>query len=217
MTESEQLFEDFCASLNIRFERVETGKEQTPDYRIWPWDTEVVCEVKQIELNDLERKALAAASRGEYIVTGGTPGARVRGKITDASPQLRQLAKGHCPALLVLSEESLVPRHLDAYHIRVAMYGLDTIVLGVRRDSAIRPYVRDRKSGPKRKMNLEHNTSISAILELRKRGDGNMQANMYHNRFAAIPLNKELMVADQLRHFRLREKVEGEFEYWEQI
>ena len=45
MTESEELFEEFCTGLGIRFERVKTGDEQTPDYRMWPSGVEVVCEV----------------------------------------------------------------------------------------------------------------------------------------------------------------------------
>lgn len=217
MTESEYLFEELCAGLGVRIERVDTGDKRTPDYRIWPSGVEVVCEIKQIELNDGERTALEASARGEYIVTGGTPGGRVRGKITDASTQLRNLAKGRSPALLVLSEESLLRRHLGPYDIRVAMYGLDTIVLGVPRDAAVPAYVKDRKSGPKRKMNPEHNTSISAIAELRRRGDRSIQCNVYHNRFAAIALPRELLVADHVHHLRLPEKEAGKFDDWEQF
>ena len=217
MTESERLFEEFCARLGIRLERIETRDKRRPDYRIWPSNAEVVCEVKQIEANAKERRALSAAVRGEYIATGGIPGSRVRSKITDASPQLRNLAKGRCPALLVLSAESFLRRHLDEYQVRVAMYGLDTIIMAVPRNAAVRAYVKDRKSGPKRKMNTEHNTTISAILELRRHGDRTIFCTVYHNRFAAIPLPQKLLDADHVRHLRLRKKAAGEFDEWEEM
>jgi hypothetical protein len=217
MTESERLFEEFCAGLGICLERIETRDNRTPDYRIWPLNAEVVCEVKQIEANAKERRALSAAVRGEYIVTGGIPGSRVRRKITDASPQLRNLAKGRCPALLVLSAESFLRRHLDEYQVRVAMYGLDTIIMGVPRNTAARAYAKDRKSGPKRKMSTERNTSISAILELRRHRDHTIHCTVYHNKFAAIPLPHKLLDADHVRHLRLRKKAAGEFDEWEQM
>lgn len=217
MTESERLFEEFCTRLGIRFERIDTRDNRRPDYRIWPSNVEVVCEVKQIEANARERRTLGAAGRGEYIVTGGTPGSRVRSKITDASPQLRNLAKGRCPALLVLSAESFLRRHLDEHQVRVAMYGLDTIIMDVPRNAAVRAHAKNRKSGPKRKMTTGHNTTISAILELRRHGDRTVYCTVYHNRFAEMPLPPKLLDADHVRHLHLREKAAGEIVGWEQV
>jgi len=214
LTDSEALFEEFCAINGIRFERIPSGSSRTPDYLIQPNGVRIACEVKQIELNREEKEALEAALRGEATITGGTPGARVRSAINDAVPQLRKWTGGEFPGLLVLSEEHVIPRHTDDYNVRVAMYGLDTIVLGVPRDPRVAPFLRERKSGPKRKVTEEHNTSLSAVAVLRKHRDGSLHCRVFHNAHAKSPLDRTLLANDRIRHFRLREKEPGQFDEW---
>jgi len=48
---SEELFAQFCAANRVPCERVPTGAERTPDFRIRLGDAQVICEVKQINPN----------------------------------------------------------------------------------------------------------------------------------------------------------------------
>lgn len=213
-TQSEALFEDFCRLHAIPFQRISVGAERTADYRILPSGEEIICEIKEIESSAEEKKAEAAQEAGEVAVFGGTIGKRVRKKITDGAPQISALAKGQCPGVLVLWEAPWVPRHLDPYNIKAAMYGFDTVVLGVPMDSTKDTRVMDKKSGEKRKVTVSHNTSLSAIAALRTIED-RIECRVYHNRFATIPLRPELLSLPNVWHYKLREKQLGQFDEWE--
>jgi len=51
LTDSEALFEEFCAINGIPFERIPSSSSRTPDYLIQPNGVRITCEVKRIELN----------------------------------------------------------------------------------------------------------------------------------------------------------------------
>lgn len=216
LTTSEAAFEEFCATTGIPFERIPVGSSRTPDYLVRPYDVRIACEVKQLELNREEKAALESAYRGKPVVIRHTPGSKVRGAINDAAPQLRNFTRGEYPGLLVLLEDSLIPKHTDDYNVRVAMFGLDTVVMGVPEDPRESPFLKDRKSGPKRKVTEEHNTSLSAVAVLRRHDDGSIYCRVYHNPFASAPLPRELLKS-RARHFRLREKQPGNFDDWIEI
>ena len=126
------------------------------------------------------------------LATGGIPGARVRGKIADASPQIKARTGGCLPSLLVLCDIKYgcgqVSGHLDRYNIRVAMEGLDQVIVAVPRDQSESPYMTGTRSGPRKKMTETHNTSISAIGVLSTPPGAPICLTVYHNRHAAIPV-----------------------------
>jgi len=216
VTESEALFERFCTANGIPFERIVEGASLTADYWIRPNGVEVVCEVKQVEPNAEERKAMEALERGEVAVTGGVVGNRVRNKITDAGRQIRAHAKGRCPGVLVLWEPFGVARHLDAYSVKAAMFGFDTLVLDVPADPELGPILRDRKSGPGRRMTEDHSTSISALAVLCERDDA-IHCRVYHNHHAALPLLPDRLWFEHVVHFRLGESRPGQFDEWQAV
>ncbi|MFK5951225.1 MAG: hypothetical protein QM500_20915 [Methylococcales bacterium] len=165
MTSSEDLFEKFCKENNIDYSKIEESTTKTPDYEIEIDGLIVIAEIKQIDPNKEEQSLIRKLENGEMVTTGGTPGDRVRSKIKSASPQLAKLAKGRHPSIVVIYNN--IPFALgnptEAYNIRVGMYGLETIVLSVSKNSGTPPRVTERKFGPKRKLTTEHNTSISAV------------------------------------------------------
>jgi hypothetical protein len=216
LTESEALFERFCIANGIPFERIGEGASVTGDYWIRPNGVEVVCEVKQVEPNADERKAMEAFERGEVAVAVGVVGKRVRKKIKAASQQIRAYAKGRCPGVLVLWEPVGVARHLDAYSVKAAMFGFDTLVLDVPVDPAEGTILKDRKSGPGRVMTEDHSTSISAIAVLSETEDA-IQCSVYHNHHAALPLPPESLRYEHVVHFRLREPRPGQFDEWQVV
>ena len=84
LTQSEQLFETYCAANRIRYKRIATSEQRTPDYDIFLPRRKVVVEVKEITPN-AEERAADAIRAGQFAVTSLTPGERIRKKIADAS------------------------------------------------------------------------------------------------------------------------------------
>lgn len=216
-TLSEKLFEQFCRDKAIRCRPVSVGRSRTPDYDIFLPRRKVVTEVKEITPNPTERAAEVALRQGQYIRVSITPGDRVRGKIADAAPQIKARAQHRYPGLLVLFANGLLTRHLDSYQIRVAMYGLETVVVAVPRNSRESPYAIGRKYGPRRKMTPLHNTSVSGVGVLSTLKNGGIDLIVYHNDHAAQPLPPRLFRRYGVRQYKLEHVQPGEIADWEQI
>jgi hypothetical protein len=217
VTESESIFEDLCHRLGYSFERIAEGSEKRPDYRLHTPAGDLICEIKQFEPNAEEKAAMRARrEKGEVRAIDKTPGSRVRNAISSALPQLKALTKGTLPGVVIVYD-TMICEHGGAYNIRVAMYGFDAIVIGVPRDPKVWPFVKDRKSSGNRRMTEEHSTSISAVAALRYRHTGPPELDVYHNRFAAVPLSIRALTGEGVRHYRLREKAPGRFDDWEQF
>jgi hypothetical protein len=219
-TASELFFEKFCTQYRIRCEPIATkaaAGEKTPDYAIFPKDTNVIAEIKEIQENATERQqreTLAEVGWSMFAERGAKVGDRARDIITTSAKQLRQMAKGKFPAIVVIYNPSfLLSHHTEPHAIKAAMYGFDQLVLGrspihMRR----KPRLLDRKSGPGRKMGAQFNTTISAVSVVN--GEGLI---IYHNVFAAIPLKVEVFSDIAVRQFILGEKRPGEFETWQEV
>ena len=217
-TESEKLFEAFCNNNGLQFERVSPGVTKTPDYIIEINGIKIVVEVKQIELNDEEERLLKQFEKGEPVVFTSTPGDRVRSKIRAASPQLRILAKGKYPGVLILynSLPFAAGDPTQPYHIKTGMFGLETFILTklpiIGKGD---PQIIDKKFGPKRQMTEDHNKTISAIGDMRRTKESGIELFIYHNHFAPIPLPVGVFSKiDNVKEFILSAKTTGEFEEW---
>jgi hypothetical protein len=216
-TLSEDLFERFCTERRIRCRSVAVDKRQnrrTPDYDIFLPRKKVVTEIKELTPNAAERAAEAQLKLGKFSVVSLTPGERVRGKISDAGPQIRARAKYKYPGLLVLFDTGRIGSyHTDPYQIRVAMYGLEAIVIAVPNSPRFPPRAIGRKYGPRRKMTPNDNTSISAIGVLALQS-GIVHLTIYHNDHAAIPLAPALFARYGVPQFRLESASQGAVADW---
>ena len=100
---SELLFEDYCTRAGIHWTRIAEGQGKTPDYELVVDDRTIIAEVKEITQNKEARESYRLQKeRGYGTVLGGKPGARVRKKITDSSPQIKARTADRHPGLLVL-------------------------------------------------------------------------------------------------------------------
>jgi hypothetical protein len=84
MTKSEMLFESFCEENAIRFDKVQVGRERTPDYILRFGDRSLVIEVKQFDAGPAERRTLQKSAEEldeSDAFYDGIPGSRVRSKI----------------------------------------------------------------------------------------------------------------------------------------
>jgi len=211
--DSETLFEQFCTSHNIRWEAIPTEAGKTPDYFIYLGREKIAAEVKQIQANTKERAEDRQFRETRLSAGGCTLGDRLRNIIITAGKQLRVKAKGQYPAIIVIyNPQFLLQQHTEPHAIKAAMYGFDTIILDLPGDVRDKPRVLDRKSGGRRMMTDEENTSISAIAVL-----GSSGLTVYHNVFAEIPLKPKLCKGVTVQQFTLGEKRPGEFAEWQEI
>jgi hypothetical protein len=151
-------------------------------------------------------------------VISKTPGARVRKKIQDCSPQIKARTDSKHPGMLVLWERGqCAGRHTEPYHIRVAMEGFEEVVFNVPHiSSGQSPTVAGMKHGGSRKMTATANTSISAVAVLCCPAKDKMLLQVFHNRHAAIPLSGDVLRADEVIQFELRPDPTGTTE-WREI
>lgn len=221
-TQSEMLFERFCARAGIACERIAETDCSTPDYKMSIDGQCVIVEVKEITRNKAEQKSdWLLADRGYGEVLSNTPGDRIRKKILDSSPQIRALAKGRYPSMLVLCDIQYgcgqVSGHLGPYNIRVAMYGLEQLRVTVPQDRSSRLHASGMSYGPKRKMTPKHNTSISAIGVLSTSGPNNIVLDVYHNKHARIPLRPDLLAPYGFDQYALEEETAGKTAKWAKL
>lgn len=211
-TKSEELFESFCANREIECKKIMEGDSRKPDYWISIDGVKIVVEVKQIDPNNDDKAKYKEFLEEGMAVGNASPGARVRSKIKSAAPQISNLAKGEYPSILVLFNNVPLANFLDPYHLKVGMYGLDTIVLS-KPEGHEAPAVLERKSGGKRKLTETDNTSISAVGIIREECDG-LFFDLYHNHFAAIAVPSNLCKKLECNEYSLLDNGQFEFKSW---
>lgn len=212
---SENLFEKVCINGRIPFFPVPRQKQtKTPDYELHVGEQIVVVEVKEIQRNKVEQESdrLLEVS-GVGLALGGTPGDRVRQKIKSASPQIKARAQGQRPGILVIYDHDIFATNIDPYQILVAMYGLQTLQLAIPQNAP--SYVTAEHFGPKRQFSETANTSISAIATIHQFPSGPVEFRVYHNEYAAIPLDVNLLDPFGIKQFCLRKADRDQFRGWE--
>ena len=150
-----------------------------------------------------------------------TPGNRARNKIADSITQIKARTQNFYPSILVLCDLQYgcgqITGHVDPYNIRVAMYGLEQIHVTAPRDHSVAPYATGMSYGPKRKMTEDSNTSISAIGVLFTPSANEIRLRVYHNRYAAIPLEPVLLEKYGINQYRLENEVSGNTAKWKEL
>lgn len=190
MTCSELIFEQFCQMRQLRYRRVATGAQKTPDYDVYVGRRKIVVEIKQIDPNPEEQKTIKEFQQQKSISIKYPLGKRVRDKITDAAGKFRTRIKKRYPSLLVLYNNVELYKHTEPRDILAGMYGQLYFPVTVRRGKPSK--IGNIKSGPKKKMTPTTNTSISALGVLKKGTHGTIHFSVYHNLHARLPLNPSL-------------------------
>lgn len=219
LSKSERLLELWCTEAALEFRRVEeVVGEKRPDYEIITAACSIVVEVKQFDPNEREREQVRKLEAGEAGAFYTTPGKRLRNAIGSARRQLRTLSGGRLPAMLVVYNNVLgCTGHTSAYAVAVAMQGVDVVPVQVPIDPSEEPVFGDVRSGPKRQMTPKSNTSISAIGVLSDSNPSGLFLSVYHNRFAAVQLDPDLLRSRKAAHFRLSDRAESSFDSWEAV
>ena len=72
MTDGERYFEVFCNYHYLKYEKIEEKKDvRTPDYRLFIGDYLIITEVKDLESNKEDEKALKEFYEKGYVIWGG--------------------------------------------------------------------------------------------------------------------------------------------------
>ncbi len=219
MNKSEALFEHFCGQNGIKCKRIPTDDNKTPDNEIWLDSLQVIVEVKQIDPNSKDLKTLGKSPEDwdESDLYDEMPGERVRLKIKRAMPQLRRRAKKKHPAIIVLYDNvHLWPELLDSYAVRVALYGIETILITSNVAPEGGAEVLGRWHGSRRKVSPKHNTTLGAVAVVREKDNG-LCLDVYHNMFARIPLSPDLLRLPSVKHYALEAEPYGKFPDWIEV
>jgi len=108
-TQSEIVFERFCAMKGIVCLRIPERDTRTPDYKLEVAEERIIVEVKEIAPNKEERESDRLLKlRGYGNVLSHTPGNRVRKKVADCSAQIKARALGEHPSILVVFDRGRV-------------------------------------------------------------------------------------------------------------
>jgi len=186
-----------------------------PDYQIFVDGLEIAAEVKQIEPNVADRAILNEVSNGRcasYWVNMSRP----RPSIVDGTRQLRSYAKGRCPGIVVLYELVPLLGYLDPDTIAQTLYGPKQVHVAVPDDPGREPWVLGGSHGGGRVATEHQNTTLSAVALLQMSGETE-GISIFHNTFAALPIDPRRFQFDGVRHFVWRAPDSGFLPWWVDI
>jgi hypothetical protein len=176
-TKSESIFEEFCSSNNLPWEKITECDQPTPDYKVVLNAETVIVEVKQIDEDD------ELTEEGSSRIIGD----HVREKINDKHTrrQVKAASKKRLPAILLIYN-NLDPMQMfgtEQHDFIAAMYGELTVVLNPKEHSITNSY-----HGRNQSLRQDKNTSFSAVGFLYQTNEG-PAVRIYENAFAENKLN----------------------------
>ena len=195
-TKSERLFEQFCSANGIACHPIECDGKKA-DYDVVVAGNTIVTELKQIDANDDDDATWEEGRRRGSVAAWGNSDHRVRLKIQEARKQLKARSKGTMPTLLVVYDNGTFAG-TDYTDIKTAMFGDEKVVLSIANNEVVE--FSAIHAGGNRRFTSDCNTSISAIALM---FGAEPRLSIFHNHFAAIPIDPDWMRYDNVLHFRL--------------
>jgi hypothetical protein len=215
-TRSETLFEKFCAEIGVLFTRIPEAGCKTPDYELHLQVPPILVEVKQIDPNPNDKVFLRQFEEAGVAWFPDDPGERLRGKISEASSQLKARAKPDQPTLLIIYNNVDVRLFTLPFQIMCAMYGQPKGVITRRHGLAAELLSVSYRLGGKRRLTPEHNTTLSAVAVLFEGPEGPYLV-VYHNQFASNKILPEVLKCPRILQRSIREVGPGEFPEWVEV
>lgn len=198
-TSSEELFEEFCGRQRITFQRLPTARNKSPDYKVEASGVTVIVEVKQLDESEEDQaryeQVLEEAAPAHFDSTDD----RVAEKLKTAADQLRPHSKQGYPTVVCIYDLRRLGM-LSAENIKVAMYGEERVVID--RSHPQYDVVFPVSAGGNRQCTPKANTSISAVGLLACYAQ-EISLNLFHNRFARVPLPPVCLARVSAGQFRM--------------
>ena len=172
-TESELLFEGFCAQHHLDWQPISTGRGKTPDYELRFSDATVHIEIEQIE------SQRGFNSKGAHTRTVGL---HVRHKISEARKQLQTAARIGVPTILLIHNtvDPLQMFGTETHDFICAMYGELTVRI-------VDGQLGESFHGRNASLRSDANTSFSGVGHL-KRVSAGAEVRVFENVYAAHSL-----------------------------
>jgi hypothetical protein len=181
-TRSERLFELFCGQHGIDLVTVPCEKTQTPDFELRRLEMTAIAEVKELQSNPEEELLFEQLTKEPSVAGWGDPRERIKRKIKDAYPQLKNRANGLLPTVLVLFDNGTFGG-IDGTDIKNAMYGSETwrVTRRATHDTVSPHLANDGK------LRVDRHRQLSAVACLT--GSEHLQSlYVFHNVHARNPL-----------------------------
>ncbi len=228
MTNSEQLFDDYCNAEEIASLKI-PGKHgrKTADRQLDIGDEVIVVEVKELDYDPRGIETKNGIKTRMLSSQTVEIGKKARQKILEGNKQIKSSmldVGGPSYGLLVLyaDHENEMDHHFDPGCVADAMYGDSKIVLTVVNGIPDRSLDEFERSGRER-MTSTSNTSIGAVAVLSKRWPWPeekgkapecgyfLKLDVYHNKYAARSLPPSLLNNENTTHYEYNDS-SG---YWE--
>ena len=213
-TISEQYFEILCTNRGVVYERIPETTTRSPDYRVLIPPMDLITEVKQLDPNKNDE---------EHRKTWGTPQSpgghdatrRVRDKLAEGYRQVKTLSGGKLPTMIVVYNNAGEWNLLDKFTISTAMFGSYGIVYESQPDRSIevirRGHLGNRTVAKKRRRYL----SVVGVLERKETVSENLELCCYHNPFAKVRIEPNLLAELASNQYCFDDPHEGINVHWE--
>ena len=183
-TKSEQVFELFCVTNEVAFEKIQESTSSRPDYLLHLDDLDLIFEVKELD-EDKNFGVVTDPARPHLKTNSRTLGDHVRRRIEAARKQIQYGTKLGIPSILLLYNtldpvfQSFGTEDID---FTTAMYGEYTMLLNRQTGQNSELF-----NGRNQLLQENKNTSFSAVGRLCDRG-GKARITLFENIFAKLKL-----------------------------
>lgn len=189
-TISEEYFEKLCANKHIGCERIPETTTKSADYKVSLGSTSVITEIKQLDLND-EDKKLSKVWGTPSSPNAVAPSNRVQGLLADGYSQIKKSSNGMLPTMIVVYNNAGEWNWIDTFTIVKAMFGSYGVVIGLRPEQKIVEIGRGFLG--QRKVTKDSFRSLSVVGVLKASGSNHLELICYHNPFAKTKVNPNLL------------------------
>jgi len=217
MNIAETIFEQYCNSKGIRFDKIPRIQNQrTPDYRIFDSSVVILTEVTSLNTNSEERKILEELKYKPLAYWPNTEN-KLRRKINDKADQIRSYAKNCDLTLIIFLDNRGKLASLNSDDFRFAMYGNDSISILYDKTGKHEPIFNGDYFGGDRRMTDEYNTTISGVGHLKVLPKNEIELDLYHNYYTQNPIPTEIASIFFDNQFKIESPHEGDQSNWKQF
>jgi hypothetical protein len=174
----------------------------------------LITEVKQLDPNNEDERLSkiwgTPQSPGGYDATR-----RVRDKLAEGYRQVKRLSKGKLPTMIVIYNNAGEWNLLDEFTISTAMFGSYGVEFGSLPDRSIEVIRRGHFENRKVTKETLRYLSVVSVLERKETGSENLELCCYHNPFAKVPIEPNLLAELASNQYCFDDPHEGMNVWWE--